>query len=172
MSEPLGYLGVDQYGEQYKIDRHPRKELMHLTFQLLDQRVLDRADGDYPVLRLNEGSLEVLRGERKVHLIPVKTHRVRTSKREADSWEGVDRELFERLRELRTELARERNVPPYVIFSDASLRDMARKKPSSAEGFLDVHGVGEKKLADLGASFLARIREYEEGSEQAQGEES
>ena len=50
-----------------------------------------------------------------------------------------------------------RKVPPYLIFSDASLRDMAHKKPTTRDEFLDVHGVGEKKLADLGEAFLARI---------------
>lgn len=131
-----------------------RKELMNLVFQLLDQNLLGRSDGDYPVLYLNDASLEVLRDERPVHLVPVRTRKARTTKREAESWEGVDVDLFERLRELRTRLARERNVPPYVIFSDVSLRDMASKKPTNPAQFLAVHGVGEKKLADLGGAFL------------------
>ena len=153
----LGHSGLSTWG---LMKTHGRKELMHLMFQLLDQRVMERAKGDYPVLLLNEGSLEVLRGERKVLLIPAKTHRVRTSKRDSDSWEGVDRDLFEELRGLRTELARERNVPPYVIFSDASLRDMARRRPATPEQLLEVHGVGAKKLADLGDAFLERIADH------------
>ena len=66
-------------------------------------------------------------------------------------------ELFERLRALRTELARARDVPPYLIFGDASLRDMAASKPSNRQEFLAVHGVGEKKLQDLGDVFLEAI---------------
>ena len=134
-----------------------RRELMNLVFQLVDQGLLERSDGEYPVLRLNDASMEVLRGDRDVRVVPVRSRAARTTAREARSWEGVDRDLFERLRELRTRLARERNVPPYVIFSDASLQDMARKRPATPEEFLGIHGVGEKKLADLGEAFLACI---------------
>ena len=158
-TERIRSLGHDALSTYGLIADRTRTELMNLTFQLLDQRVLDRSDGEYPVLQLNETSMRVLRGEQQVQLMPVKTRRVRTTRGEAASWEGVDRELFEDLRALRTRLARARNVPPYVIFSDASLRDMARKKPASPEQFLQVHGVGEKKLADLGETFLACISE-------------
>lgn len=135
-----------------------RKELMNLVFQLIDQGLLERTDGDYPLLKLNAASVEVMRGGRDVQLMPVKARRAtRTTAREEESWEGVDRELFDSLRELRTSLARERGVPAYVIFSDASLREMARHRPSSRDEFLDIHGVGEKKLEDLGEPFLACI---------------
>ncbi len=73
------------------------------------------------------------------------------------TWEGVDRELFESLRELRASIARERSVPPYVIFSDASLREMARHLPRTPDEFLAIHGVGEKKPEDLGEAFLEHI---------------
>jgi ATP-dependent DNA helicase RecQ len=78
----------------------------------------------------------------------------------ADSWEGVDRGLFECLRQLRTQFAAERSVPAYVIFSDAALRDMARRRPSTLEGFRHVKGVGEHKSADLGPAFVTTISEY------------
>ncbi|MFQ5744490.1 MAG: DNA helicase RecQ, partial [Acidobacteriota bacterium] len=158
-TERIRSLGHDRLSTYGLMKDRGRKELMNLTYQLLDQRLLERSDGEYPVLRLNNASLEVLRGYRQVRLVPVKTRKVRTTSREAESWEGVDRQLFERLRALRTRLARERNVPPYVIFSDASLRDMARTRPTTREEFLGVHGVGEKKLADLGETFLACIGE-------------
>jgi ATP-dependent DNA helicase RecQ len=162
-AERVRSLGHDQLSTWGLLKDRNRKELMNLVFQLLDQELLARSDGEYPVLQLNEASLEVLRGEREVRLLPVKTKTVRTTKAEAESWEGVDRDLFERLRALRTELARERNVPPYVIFSDASLRDMARLQPRTDEEFLRVHGVGEKKLANLGPAFLECIAEGDGG---------
>jgi ATP-dependent DNA helicase RecQ len=65
--------------------------------------------------------------------------------------------LFERLRALRKNLADERKVPAYVVFSDRSLQDMATRQPRTREQFLDVHGVGQKKLAEYGAAFLAEI---------------
>jgi superfamily II DNA helicase RecQ len=65
--------------------------------------------------------------------------------------------LFERLRALRKSLADARKVPAFVVFSDRSLQDMATRKPRTRDEFLDVHGVGQKKLAEYGDSFLAEI---------------
>ena len=69
----------------------------------------------------------------------------------------MDRDLFERLRELRLTIARSRGVPPYVIFHDTTLRELARLKPRSLDELRHVYGVGERKAADLGAAFLAAI---------------
>ena len=68
--------------------------------------------------------------------------------------------LFENLRNLRREIAQQRNVPAYVLFSDATLRDMARVRPSSPNALLSVRGVGEKKLADIGQRFIDEIVNY------------
>lgn len=72
----------------------------------------------------------------------------------------ADGVLFERLRSLRKRLADEADVPPYVVFSDASLRDMCAKLPDSDEAFLAVSGVGEKKLARYGSAFMNEIAAY------------
>jgi ATP-dependent DNA helicase RecQ len=80
------------------------------------------------------------------------------SKAEAESWEGVDRDLFERLRAVRLDVARARGVPPYVIFHDATLREMARLRPGSLQQLMTVKGVGTRKAEDLGDLFLAAIR--------------
>jgi ATP-dependent DNA helicase RecQ len=85
---------------------------------------------------------------------------VRTTRFDEESWAGVDRGLFESLRELRQEIASARSVPTYIIFSDATLRDMARVRPSSAASLLNVRGVGQHKLADTGPRFLERITTY------------
>ena len=82
------------------------------------------------------------------------------SKVETESWQGVDRGLFERLRAVRLEIARSRGVPPYVIFHDATLREMARLRPVSVEALLGVRGVGARKAEDLGGVFLDAIREH------------
>ena len=80
------------------------------------------------------------------------------SRIEAESWQDVDRDLFERLRAVRLEIARSRGVPPYVIFHDATLREMARLRPTSIDALLAVKGVGARKADDLGETFLAAIR--------------
>jgi ATP-dependent DNA helicase RecQ len=71
---------------------------------------------------------------------------------------AYDRVLFEALRTLRRTLAEERGVPPYLIFSDASLRDMARLRPTTLERFREVKGVGDWKLETFGERFLRAIR--------------
>ena len=68
-----------------------------------------------------------------------------------------DAGLFERLRALRRKLADERQVPAFVVFSDRALQDMAARKPRTRDEFLDVHGVGQKKLEEYGDSFLTEI---------------
>jgi ATP-dependent DNA helicase RecQ len=69
----------------------------------------------------------------------------------------VDEGLFERLRELRRTLAAEQQVPAYVVFGDRSLADMAARRPSTREEFLDCHGVGATKLERYGETFLEAI---------------
>jgi ATP-dependent DNA helicase RecQ len=136
-----------------------RKTITNTLYQLLDAGLLDRTTDDHPVFKLNEASWQVLRGQREVELLQANT-KVRKSRYEEDSWEGVDRGLFEILRRLRHDIAGDRGLPPYLLFSDASLRDLARVRPASSESFLKVRGVGERKLQDLGPRFLAAIASY------------
>jgi ATP-dependent DNA helicase RecQ len=89
---------------------------------------------------------------------PVKDKLPKRSRVESESWQDVDRDLFERLRERRLEIARSRGVPPYVIFHDTTLREMARVKPQSLDALRQVKGVGERKATDLGETFLEVIR--------------
>ncbi len=131
--------------------------------QLAEQRYLQKA-GEYNVLNVMEKGWSVLKAERTPRLLkPLKKreekHR-KISRAAKESWEGVDRELFEVLRKSRRTIADRKGVPAYVVFGDAALRDMARLKPSSIEGFLKVSGVGETKSRQYGEVFLSAIREY------------
>ena len=136
-----------------------RKALTNMLYQLLDDGLLERTAEERPVLRLNDASWTVLRGKRNVRLLQPKSE-VNKNRFHKESWEGVDRGLFESIRTLRRKLAEERGVPAYVLFSDATLRDMARVRPGSAVAFLSIRGVGERKLADLGQRFLELIATY------------
>src|SRR5437588_851505 len=89
-------------------------------------------------------------------------------RRSCRAWDGVDRTLFEAMRRLRVELAGERQVPPYVIFSDATLRELARVRPSTPERMRLVSGVGDAKLRDFGGRFLKVIAEHCRHQGQAQ----
>jgi ATP-dependent DNA helicase RecQ len=155
----LRHFQLSTYGLMKDTDQ---KSLTNLVYQLIDQDLLARTDDEFPVLELNEASWQVLKGERQVRIIPPKpkTRSVQKTGSDQASWIGVDRALFDSLRGLRSGIAKRRNVPPYVIFNDASLRDMARRRPSTPSDFLATPGVGEKKLADFGATFMAHLEAY------------
>ena len=138
-----------------------RKTLTNMLYQLIDNGLLDRTDEDYPVLRLNDASREVLKGQRTVMLLQPKIKaKVKKTRFDEQSWANVDEGLFETLRALRRKLADQRGVPAYVLFNDATLRDMARTRPGSPGTLLNIRGVGEKKLADIGQPFLEAISNY------------
>jgi ATP-dependent DNA helicase RecQ len=132
-------------------------ELTDLVWQLVHLELLVRASGEYPILMLSERGVAVMRGDGEISLIAPPRRPVRGAAGEEKSWEGVSRDLFDRLRSLRRELARARGVPAYVVFGDASLREMARVRPSTPEQMLEVKGVGDRKLAEYGEAFLIAI---------------
>lgn len=134
-------------------------------FQLIGQRLLVKSEDEYPVLKLNLASWEVMKGNfTKVHLLqPVsrkKSEKVKQSRADETSWIGVDRKLFDALRAWRFALAKEIQKPPYVIFSDETLRQLARVKPATPEELRAVRGIGDAKLRTYGALVLAIIKEH------------
>jgi ATP-dependent DNA helicase RecQ len=158
-TERIRRLRHDQITTYGLLKDFDRKALTNIVYQLVDSNVLHRTTDDRPVLKLNDASWAVMRGHRSVRLLQPKTKVTKTHFDE-ESWEGVDRGLLEEMRRLRRKIADERNVPPYVLFSDATLRDMARLRPSSPQMLLRVRGIGERKLADLGERFLGVISDY------------
>src|SRR6266446_154012 len=135
--------------------------------QMLAHGQLSRSDDEYPTLIVTETGRQAVRGE--VPPPPLRSLR-RASARPrpvpaaAASGES-ERDLFEALRMVRRQLAEERGVPPYVIFSDASLRDMARHRPTTPGAFLAVKGVGEWKCNEFGERFMTTIRAHPDGGE-------
>jgi ATP-dependent DNA helicase RecQ len=147
--------------------------------QLLAHGLLQQTDDDFPVLQLTTmgaallkdaatmPDLSLARLRRPVKGSPSKSARddgsrppQRAGVRVGDpGWEGVDRSLFERLRAMRIRLARARGVPPYVIFHDTTLRDLARRKPRSIEELHAVYGMGARKIELLGSAVLETINE-------------
>jgi len=134
--------------------------------QLIAAGLLAQTDDAYPVLVLTTLGRDLLKDASRCpdlalarQRAPVKGVARARSRAEAESWQDVDRDLFERLRGVRLEIARARGVPPYVIFHDATLREMARLRPTSLSALLAVKGVGARKAEDLGALFLQAIRD-------------
>jgi ATP-dependent DNA helicase RecQ len=138
--------------------------------QLLAYRLLRQTDDNYPVLTLTPTGVALLKDPASEPGLTLARQRSpertrggarRTRGVEAESWDGVDRALFDQLRAVRLEIARARGVPPYVIFHDTTLRELARSKPQSMEALRAVYGVGVRKADDLGATFLEAIRAYD-----------
>ncbi len=141
---------------------HDSRTVHNWIEQLAGQGFVDKT-GEYNVLSVTPEGRRVLKGEVTPRLLkPVEKaeKRERKAKVAVEGWEGVDRGLFEALRRLRTTLASERHVPAYIIFGDAALRDMARKRPSTLQRFLNVRGVGEMKCEQYGRVMIEKIRAY------------
>jgi ATP-dependent DNA helicase RecQ len=137
--------------------------------QLIDQGDLERTDGEYPVLRLTRGSAEILKSERQAVLLepkvalakPARGERRRGGAEPARELHASERDLFEALRRLRRALATELGVPPYVVFNDVTLEELARLRPTTPTAMLAVKGVGQKKLTQFGDRFLTAIAEHD-----------
>ncbi|MBI3718501.1 MAG: DNA helicase RecQ [Sphingobacteriales bacterium] len=121
---------------------------------------LSQADGLYPVLKLNDKSWRVLKGEEKVMLVKSITYKKEAEKTLAEEAVPHEEELFQQLKQLRLQLALEESVPAYVILSDASLLELASYLPQNENELLQVSGFGSVKLAKYGKAFLKEIGDY------------
>ncbi|HEX5050590.1 MAG TPA: DNA helicase RecQ [Planctomycetota bacterium] len=144
----------------------PAMRLLNYIDQLVDAGLLVRSEGEYPVLSLAEAAAGVLRGEQQAVLrapkqgleVPARRGRERRgAAAAATELEPDERALFEVLRRLRRTIAGALGVPPYVVFSDVTLEELSRVRPSTPAAFLRVRGVGQKKLESFGARFLEAI---------------
>ncbi len=163
-TEPVTSRGHDRLSVFGLLNDRTRRELMSLLDQLVAAEAL--VVGEHRVLLFGPRGVGVMRGEDEVALaVPLGT---RSTRRERGRTRAAadanarpltpdEKELFERLRGLRREIAEERGVPPYVVFSDATLREMCRERPTSRESMLEVKGVGRSKLEAFGSQFLEAI---------------
>ncbi|MCI0698541.1 HRDC domain-containing protein, partial [candidate division KSB1 bacterium] len=135
---------------------YSKEEWQAMVRQLIRLGYARQASEEYNAIKLTEKSREVLFNGEKLFLNKPKQEQqfVSADERSADQY---DHELFERLRELRKNLAQQAGLPAYMIFSDASLRQMAQKFPITESAFKNITGVGERKLAQYGEIFIQEI---------------
>lgn len=140
---------------QYRFDTLPtygvmrkstEKEISDLINVLIAEGYLQLSEGQYPIVKIQQLAVEVLRGERQVFQ---KIHKQPEAKPGS-----VDETLFEQLRLIRRDLAAKAKVPPYIIFNDATLREMAETLPTTERAMLRIKGVGEVKYRTYGKPFL------------------
>ncbi|MFD0620497.1 DNA helicase RecQ [Paenibacillus sp. GCM10027629] len=145
---------------QYRFDQLPTygvmrkstdKEISDLINVLIAEGYLMLAEGQYPVVKIAPLAVEVLKGQRQVFQKVHKQPEARPG--------SMDETLFEQLRLIRRDLAAKAKVPPYIIFNDATLREMAELCPTTEKAMLRIKGVGEQKFRNYGAPFLQFFQE-------------
>ncbi|MBB6633771.1 DNA helicase RecQ [Cohnella thailandensis] len=159
----FGFDSLSVYG---MMKSTPEKELVRLIHELIADGYLKLTDSQYPVVQLAERVRGVIEGTEKVlsrvepEAQATKSRSRYGSGRQDGSHEPYDEALFERLRDLRKKLATREGVPPFIIFNDATLRDMCQRMPADERGMREVKGLGEAKYAKYGAEFLRAISDY------------
>ncbi len=154
----LGHDRIKTFGAgRHRDDRHWRR----IIDNLLAQGLVRQTTGDYPILKLQPESREVLFGGRNVQILKSRPLAGKRTRGPVAAAAGPFNEaLFNRLRDLRKKLASEQGVPPYVVFTDRTLHEMARFFPATESDMLQLTGVGEKRAAQYGRSFMEAIREF------------
>jgi ATP-dependent DNA helicase RecQ len=161
-----GYDKIKTYGAGKDIRQ---EDWFFYLEQLINQGLLEIAYDDHNKVKLTDGSRAVLFNGQKVELVKAEAFQKRKEEEEAKTAtrtkraterERVRDELFEHLRELRLDIARGKGVPPYIVFNDATLEEMAAARPTTEADLSQVSGVGEQKLQEYGRAFLDAIQDF------------
>lgn len=137
------------------------QDVKMFIYELIQQGYLQQSKDQYGLLSLTPLSKAVLKGEEQVQLTKLleRSITVKKKKQSQADWD-FDMQLFNRLRSVRKRLADEKNVPPYVIFSDATLKEMAAKLPQTKTAFSTIKGVGAQKLESYGDIFTKVVKQF------------
>ncbi len=141
------------------LSEYPRHTVHDWIEQLVGQNCINKS-GEYNVLTVTDKGRRVLKGLERPRLLRPATRPAKEARIAGEGWQGVDRGLFEELRRLRAKIAGDKKVPAYIVFGDKTLREMARRRPSTDEGLASVKGVGESKRRQYGKAILRTIRTY------------
>lgn len=149
--------GFDKLSTHNLMHEYSEEELRYYINTLIHLGYLCRSEGEYPVLQWTESSQAVIKGETEVKF---RKKSFRESKRVDTLAKEHDTSLFETLRQLRLKISRDESVPPFVVFPDRSLMEMAKHLPQSRETFLQINGVGPHKWKRYGEKFLEVILQH------------
>jgi ATP-dependent DNA helicase RecQ len=152
----LRHNELDVYGKGMHIDLQRTRTLFDHLFA---NDLIVRTDDEYSVIKLTPQAKPVICGESKV-LVRAWKEKEKAPGKQKTVHAEEDEVLFTKLKVLRRKLADEKGVPPFVVFADRSLHEMAIKRPTTRMKMFDVHGVGEVKMETYGELFLAEIREH------------
>ena len=167
--ERLLQYRLDMLSSYGALSQYERSSISQLIDRMVEKGFLKRVGDEYPILKLGANARALVDGSMRMkdYSLPAvkgetakKRRAARASKQEAEVTTESEA-LFQALRRLRTKIAEEKHVPPYVVLTDAALRDMSAKRPHSREDMLLVSGVGEAKLKAYGERFLEEIADFE-----------
>ena len=133
---------------------------------LVHQGYLSQDVGNYSVLKLTDAAAPLLRGEKQFQMARPRVRNTPELKRKTKGIDEpqYDKELFELLRTMRKEIADRAGVPPFVIFHDRTLVELAAHRPESLDTLLEIHGVGKSKCEKYGDEILETVRRFTEGA--------
>ncbi len=155
-----GYQNIKTYGAGRDISF---KDWQHYVSQFLNLGVLEIAYDESFTLKITDFGKEVLYGNKSIELThPIVQEKVNEKKKKEKKKLTPDEELFEKLREVRKEIAIQEKVPAYIVFHDATLKEMASEKPTSEMDLLAVQGISEVKLQKYGSPFLQAIKAFKD----------
>ena len=166
-AQDLSYLNPESLPSFGMLDEVPEARIRDVLSQMATDGFLTIAEGRLPIVGFGPRAAETVAPEFHYDIKKIKRADVRARRTPDVSTPAVgsyvpddgDEVLFQKLRALRLDIARELGKPPYIVFSDKTLRDMVRVKPITDDQFLAVNGVGESKLKQYGERFMAAIRE-------------
>lgn len=166
-AQDLSYLNPESLPSFGMLDEVPEARIRDVLSQMATDGFLTIAEGRLPIVGFGPRAAETVAPEFHYDIKKIKRADARARRTPDVSTPAVgsyvpddgDEALFQKLRALRLDIARELGKPPYIVFSDKTLRDMVRVKPITDDQFLAVNGVGESKLKQYGERFMAAIRE-------------
>lgn len=158
----FGHDKLKVYGEGRD---HTTEHWVSVIRQLIHLGVVTQNIAQHSALQLTEAARPFLRGEAPLMLAVPRVVALKTRVAQKSYGGNYDRKLFARLRKLRKAIADEENIPPYVVFNDATLIEMAEQMPLSAGEMLGINGVGTRKLERFGKEFMALIRSHADGDD-------
>lgn len=154
-------FGHDKLETHGKNDGRSEKEWKSIITQLIVNDYLIKDIDDYGTIKLAPRGVEWLKKPSKVDMIVYQEpDKIERDSFVAEEVRQYDEVLFDKLKKLRKEIAQQKNIPPYVVFQDPSLEDMATKYPINAQEFQNIVGVGTGKAQKFGAPFIALIKKY------------
>lgn len=154
--ESIINAGLDEQSTYGIMSKTKKAEISELITKLIDEEYIHQTEGKYPILEVTQKSYPILKGQKSLTMRLAVKEDLHREIQQAE----IDRSLFDKLKERRKYLADKASVPPYVIFSEASLRDMCAKLPTNENDFLRISGVVIKKHEKYAKEFIPIIKEY------------